>query len=613
MRAASTRDRHSRRRLRTNEHRVRFPLWLKLGGVFGVIIALVMAALLTFDMHEDLTTQAEQRERRLVGLAEASARLLDGDLLHTFVRTPDMAREEYTQLRETLRFIRHANHVRWTGIYGHRRGRYQYIVDAEDEDPLPLNYPVFDVPPGLRGAFGGKAGFDAGNEDEWGRWDSAHAPVLDSAGAVAGVLTIDMDADWKNLMRRRRIKQGVLWILASALAILLTSILFARSLVGHLKRLMAAANAVAIGDLDQTIDIEVKDEVGVVARTFDRMRIGLKERDAIREAFGRYVDPEMARRILANPEAMRPGGELRTLTVMMSDLRGFTSLSERQTPAQMVELLNAYLGRMADVIARHQGTVNEFIGDAILALFGAPVAGEEDALRAVACAADMQIELRRFNAEHPEVRDLQMGIGLNTGPAIVGNIGSDKHLKYGVVGDAVNLAARVESFTVGGEVLLSASTYEEVVELVDVRGPITVKAKGKKEPLRLFSLLAVGAPYDLRVPLVDLGDTLGDVDIDVDCYPVRGKEVAEVPLAATLVRLGTDDAEMVVERPLAPHDNVKLRIRPDGDASLDDVYAKVTRADEEDGRHVCRLRFTSVPDPDRLESLTPPPPPPEPD
>lgn len=602
-------------RIRTNEDRVRFPLWLKLGATFGCVVAGALIAVQWHNLEQELEGWQQQQTAHQLGLAQATAILLDGEVLDTFRRGPDMQRPEYGRILGMLRSIRHAAGVRWLGIYGRRGERYFYLIDGEDEDPLPLNYPLFDVTPALRRALDeGKPGVALSNEDEWGRWDSAYAPVVVASGTpderVAGVVCVDVDAAWKQVLRRARLRDGALQITLASLAVIVASILFSRTLVKHLKKLMAAANAVASGNLDQTVDIEVRDEIGVVARTFDRMLLGLKERDAIRDAFGRYVDPEVARQILADPDSLRPGGELRTVTILMSDLRGFTSLSERHTPAEMVELLNAYLGRMADVIARHRGTVNEFIGDAVLALFGAPVSSDDDALRAVACAAEMQIELERFNVEHPGADQLKMGIGVNTGQVIVGNIGSDRHMKYGVVGDAVNMAARVESFTVGGEVLMSEPTHAAVAEHVDVRGPFFARAKGKKEPLGLYSLLWVAEPYDLRVPIVDLGDQLADVSIPVDCYAVRGKEIDEEPMRATLIRLGRDDAEVLVERALAVFDNVKLRLRPEGEAPLEDVYAKVTRAEVHDGEHLCRLRFTSVPDPDRLEALAPAPPPP---
>ena len=285
----------------------------------------------------------------------------------------------------------------------------------------------------------------------------------------------------------------------------------------------------------------------------------------------------------------------------MSDLRGFTSLSERLSPAEMVELLNAYLGEMSDVVVAHGGTIIEFIGDAILALFGVPEPGDDDALRALACAAEMQVALDRFNEEHATrgVPELQMGVGLNTGAVIVGNIGSATRMKYGVVGDAVNLAARVESFTVGGEVLMSEATRRAAGDEVQARGPIEVRAKGKSEPLRLHALTHVGGAYDLDVPAEAAAvSDLVEVSLPVECYRVDGKEVASAPLVGEAVALGPSGADLRLPGELTVFDNVKLRLLPPGKGPIDDVYAKVVETKPGgagDGDRT-RVRFTSVPD-----------------
>ena len=180
----------------------------------------------------------------------------------------------------------------------------------------------------------------------------------------------------------------------------------------------------------------------------------------IQSLFGRYLSDEVVADLLASPEGPRIGGEQRRVTLLMSDLRGFTPLTEGLEPQQVLRLLNSYLGAMADVVLAHQGTVDEFVGDAILAIFGAPAARPDDAQRAVACAVAMQqalAALNRDNEPHGLPR-LEMGIAVHTGDVIVGNIGSERRTKYGVVGSAVNHAGRIESFTVGGQVLISDAT-----------------------------------------------------------------------------------------------------------------------------------------------------------
>ncbi len=361
------------------------------------------------------------------------------------------------------------------------------------------------------------------------------------------------------------------------------------------------ARAVGQGDLDvEANEPRRRDEIAELAVEINRMIRGLKERDLIRDTFGRYVSPEVAQQVLADPANLRPGGEVRTVTIMMSDLRGFTSLSERLSPAEMIELLNAYLGRMAELIHAHGGTVIEFIGDGIMALFGAPFAHDDDAARAVQCAARMQVDLEELNAElasRVQVR-LEMGIGINTGNVIVGNIGSETRMKYGVVGDDVNLAGRIESFTVGGEVLVSSATRELVADMAHFRGPIEVQAKGKKASQNVWALVAFGDPPTIEVPAEhrepeDLMACSGRATLRC----VVGKEVADEHADATVEEIGKDALVLTTSAVVHRYDDVLVEVQLDQPVTerFGELYAKVVELIEVEGRRRCRLRFTSVP------------------
>ncbi len=182
----------------------------------------------------------------------------------------------------------------------------------------------------------------------------------------------------------------------------------------------------------------------------------------IRKTFGRYMSDEVVESILDTPEGLSLGGEQKLVTVMMSDLRGFTAICERLTPEEVISMLNMYLETMTEVILKYKGTIIEFLGDGILALFGAPVTRDDDAQRAVACVLEMQLLMPTVNARFREkgFEEVTMGCGLNTGQVVAGNIGSNLRSKYGIVGNAINLAGRIESFTVGGQVLVSESTIQ---------------------------------------------------------------------------------------------------------------------------------------------------------
>ncbi len=205
----------------------------------------------------------------------------------------------------------------------------------------------------------------------------------------------------------------------------------------------------------------------------------------IRATFGRYLSDEIVTDILERPEGLELGGDLREVTIMMSDIRGFTTLSERLAPAQVVTMLNRYLGAMTDIIMAHQGTIDEFIGDAILAVFGAPQHRDDDADRAVRCALAMQAAMDEINAQNERegLPRIQTGIALNTGDVIAGNIGSERRSKYGFVGHPMNVTSRIEDLSDGGEILVSDSTLQKLTADIHVTDSQELKVKGIDETI----------------------------------------------------------------------------------------------------------------------------------
>ena len=309
----------------------------------------------------------------------------------------------------------------------------------------------------------------------------------------------------------------------------------------------------------------------------------------IQTLFGRYISDEVVADLLASPEGPRIGGEQRRVTLLMSDLRGFTPLTEGLAPQQVLQLLNSYLGTMADVVLAHQGTVDEFVGDAILAIFGAPVARPDDARRAVACAVAMQAALAALNrANEPlGLPRLEMGIAVHTGEVIVGNIGSERRTKYGVVGSAVNHAGRIESFTVGGQVLISEATLREAGDGVRVGERLAVDAKGTREPIVVYDLRGVG---NTDVPGAPDGLLPLAVPLNVLCHVVVGKRVQSEAFGGRLVELSVRGGSLLTPRRLRALSNLKLELRPPEGGPLE-IYAKVVHVSP-DG--TVALRFTPL-------------------
>ena len=226
-----------------------------------------------------------------------------------------------------------------------------------------------------------------------------------------------------------------------------------------------------------------------------------RRNEFIRSVFGRYLTDDIVETLLDSPEGLKLGGERREITILMADIRGFTKLSSNLEPEQVITLVNNFLSEMTPVIISRGGTIDEFIGDAILALFGAPRAMEGHAEKAVACALEMQEAMLAVNDLNRQsgMPDLSMGIGINTGEVIVGNIGSEQRAKYGVVGHNVNFAARVESYTDGGQILVSDRTLEACADLLETRGEMTVRPKGFNEDVRIHDICGIGGPYQISI------------------------------------------------------------------------------------------------------------------
>jgi len=216
----------------------------------------------------------------------------------------------------------------------------------------------------------------------------------------------------------------------------------------------------------------------------------------IRSIFGRYVSDSVVEQLLGEPDALRLGGETKHLTVMFADLRGFTPIAESLPPASVVEMLNNFFGVMTDVIDEFNGTINEFYGDGILAFFGAPAPLEAHARAALRCGNQMQQLMERVNQINTDagLPTLAMGIGINTGNVVIGNIGAHTRSKYGIVGSAVNLAARIQSSAAAGEVLASQATLAAAGNGVEYREERTIQAKGIDQPVSVFQVTGVVEP-----------------------------------------------------------------------------------------------------------------------
>jgi adenylate cyclase len=205
-------------------------------------------------------------------------------------------------------------------------------------------------------------------------------------------------------------------------------------------------------------------------------------------ALERFLSPEVAGKVIADAADLRLGGHRQTATLLFADIRSFTSMAETTTPEQLVEILNGFFQQMTDVIFRHEGTIDKFLGDGMMCMFGAPFSHWDDALGAVNAAADMQGALAEFNRSRTHA-PLRMGIGMHTGEVIIGYMGSARRMDYTAIGDAVNVAARLTADAEPDQILLSAATWSALREKVPVRALPARKLKGRGEPIEVLELL----------------------------------------------------------------------------------------------------------------------------
>lgn len=319
--------------------------------------------------------------------------------------------------------------------------------------------------------------------------------------------------------------------------------------------------------------------------------------ELLKKMFGRYLSTEVMNSLMANPSALELGGERRRVTIMMTDLRGFTALSERLEPEQVVQLLNSYFEVMVEEVLKYNGTINEIIGDALLVIFGAPQEMPDRAQQAIACAVAMQNAMSRVNEENLTngLPELEMGIGLNEADVIVGNIGSSKRSKYAVVGSGVNMTSRIESYTVGGQILISDSVRKEAGDILRIDEQREVIPKGSEAPIKIYEVGGIGAPYNLALEEKISSLVALERQVPLRFIALDGRDAGKEQRKGFFSHLSKKGAEIEVDRPLEPLTNIKMNL---GDVSEElaskDFYGKVMECIGRPG-HRYTVRFTSTP------------------
>jgi adenylate cyclase len=299
-----------------------------------------------------------------------------------------------------------------------------------------------------------------------------------------------------------------------------------------------------------------------------------------------------------NIESHSPPSLSREVTILFSDIRGFTAMSERYEAIQIVTMLNRYFSKMNEIILKYDGLIDKYMGDAIMVLFGAPEQDINDAHRAINCAVEMQNAMSEVNNENMAqgLPELYMGIGINTGTVLAGQVGSHLHNEYTVIGDGVNLASRVESHSLRGQILISDYTYQQVKDNVLIGNINEVYVKGKSEMIKLYEIIATYWQNEMTVPHREIRTSMRvEIDTPFAFQVIENNEVMPGIYHGQAKDISYNGIFAIIQQPLEVLTNIKLSLSLSllgGDTR--DIYGKIMSLREMSNGYGCGIEFTSL-------------------
>ncbi|RLA04805.1 MAG: adenylate cyclase [Gammaproteobacteria bacterium] len=296
--------------------------------------------------------------------------------------------------------------------------------------------------------------------------------------------------------------------------------------------------------------------------------------------------------------------ETKNVSILLSDLRGFTAMAEKYSPLTVIALLNRYFSKMSKIIDRHGGMIDKFMGDSIMVLFGARPCDASDLPTILTCAIEMQIAMNEINAisESLGMAHLYMGIGINTGEVVAGTLGSDVYREYTVIGDQVNLVSRVEAQSLRGQILISENTFELGKDFIEIGDVNEVHVKGKSHAVKMYELMAINNPNRLEVPCREIRSSPRvEVNIPLHFYLLEGKRVLDTVYEGSVIDISYGGLFAHTKFKLETFAEIKMNVSLSLMGSgTSEIYARVLHCRQIDSSYEIHLEFTAIDDDARL-------------
>jgi len=296
--------------------------------------------------------------------------------------------------------------------------------------------------------------------------------------------------------------------------------------------------------------------------------------------------------------------ETKTVSILLSDLRGFTAMAEKYSPLSVIELLNRYFSKMSQIIYKHGGAIDKFMGDSIMVLFGALENSEVDIASTLSCAIEMQMAMNDINAisRYLGMSNLYMGIGINTGEVVAGTLGSEVYREYTVIGDQVNIVSRVEAQSLRGQVLITENTYKESKDFIEVGQVNKVHVKGKVDAVKMYELLAITQPERLEVPRREIRTSPRvKVTIPLEYFLIEHNKILPQKCTGTIVDISYGGLYIRTKHEIQSFCEIKMKISLSLiGASTSEIYARILNCKKINNHYESHLEFTAIDDSARM-------------